>query len=145
MTEVKTKPTEISADSFIATIEDDKVRADCYTIINLMENITGEKPKMWGPAIIGFGKYTYKYESGRSGEICITGFSPREANITLYVLAGFPGQEELLQKLGKHKSGKGCLYIKKLDDVKVDVLEILIKESFKFLKEKHHTQLKIVD
>ena len=145
MTEVKTKPTEISADSFIATIEDDKVRADCYTIINLMENITGEKPKMWGPAIIGFGKYTYKYESGRSGEICITGFSPRKANITLYVLAGFPGQEELLQKLGKHKSGKGCLYIKKLDDVKVDVLESLIKESIKFLKEKHHTQLKIVD
>jgi hypothetical protein len=140
MTEVKTKPTEIPADSFIATIEDDKVRADCYTIINLMENITGEKPKMWGPAIVGFGKYTYKYESGRSGEICITGFSPRKANITLYVLAGFPGQEELLQKLGKHKSGKGCLYIKKLDDVKVDVLESLIKESFKFLKEKHHTQ-----
>ena len=141
MTEVKTKPTEISADSFIATIEDDKVRADCYTIINLMENITGEKPKMWGPAIIGFGKYTYKYESGRSGEICITGFSPRKANITLYVLAGFPGQEELLQKLGKHKSGKGCLYIKKLDDVKVDVLESLIKESIKFLKEKYSNQV----
>ena len=91
MAEAKTKPTEKTVDSFIATVEDDKVRADCYTIINLMEKVTGEKPKMWGPAIVGFGKYTYKYESGRSGEICMTGFSPRKANITLYVLAGFPG------------------------------------------------------
>jgi len=141
MAEAKTKPTEKTVDSFIATVEDDKVRADCYTIINLMEKVTGEKPKMWGPAIVGFGKYTYKYESGRSGEICMTGFSPRKANITLYVLAGFPGQAELLQKLGKHKSGKGCLYIKKLDDINIDVLESLIKESIKFLKEKYSNQV----
>ena len=126
MAEAKTKPTEKTVDSFIATVEDDKVRADCYTIINLMEKVTGEKPKMWGPAIVGFGKYTYKYESGRSGEICMTGFSPRKANITLYVLAGFPGQAELLDKLGKHTSGKGCLYIKKLADINIDVLESLI-------------------
>jgi hypothetical protein len=137
MAETKTKLTERSVDSFIATVEDDNVRADCYTLINLMEKVTGEKPKMWGPAIIGFGKYAYKYESGRSGEICMTGFSPRKANITLYVLAGFPKQAELLQNLGKHKSGKGCLYIKKLDDVNINVLESLIKESIKFLKEKY--------
>ena len=137
MAETKTKLTERSVDSFIATVEDDNVRADCYTLINLMEKIISEKPKMWGPAIIGFGKYAYKYESGRSGEICMTSFSPRKANITLYVLAGFPGQAELLQKLGKHKSGKGCLYIKKLDDVNINVLESLIKESIKFLKEKY--------
>ena len=141
MAEAKTKPTEKTVDSFIATVEDDKVRADCYTIINLMEKVTGEKPKMWGPAIVGFGKYTYKYESGRSGEICMTGFSPRKANITLYVLAGFPGQAELLDKLGKHTSGKGCLYIKKLGDVNIDVLESLIKESIKFLKEKYSNQV----
>ena len=141
MSEAKTKPTQRSVDSFIATVEDDKVRADCYTIINLMEKVTGESHKMWGPAIVGFGKYTYKYESGRSGEICMTGFSPRKANITLYVLAGFPGQAELLDKLGKHTSGKGCLYIKKLGDVNIDVLESLIKESIKFLKEKYSNQV----
>ncbi|WP_158989548.1 DUF1801 domain-containing protein [Mucilaginibacter sp. L196] len=141
MTEAKTKLTERSVDSFIAAVEDDKVRADCYAIINLMEKVTGEKPRMWGPAIVGFDKYTYKYESGRSGEICMTGFSPRKANITLYVLAGFPAQAELLQKLGKHKSGKGCLYIKKLDDVDINVLESLIRESIRFLKEKHPNQV----
>ena len=141
MAEAKTKPTEKTVDSFIATVEDDKVRADCYTIINLMEKVTGESHKMWGPAIVGFGKYTYKYESGRSGEICMTGFSPRKANITLYVLAGFPGQAKLLDKLGKHTSGKGCLYIKKLDDINIDVLESLIKESIKFLKEKYSNQV----
>jgi len=137
MAEAKTKPTEKSVDSFIATVEDDKVRADCYAIINLMEKVTGEKPKMWGPAIIGFGKYAYKYESGHSGEICLIGFSPRKANISLYGLSGFPGQIELLQKLGKHKTGKGCLYIKKLTDVDIDVLESIIKQSVNFLKKEH--------
>ncbi len=141
MVEAKTKLTEKSVDSFIATVKDDKARADCYTIISLMEKVTGEKPKMWGPSIVGFDKYTYRYESGRSGEICITGFSPRKANITLYVLAGFPKQAELLQNLGKHKSGKGCLYIKKLDDVNINVLESLIKESIRFLKEKYPNQV----
>jgi len=141
MAEAKTKLTEKSVDSFIATVEDGKVREDCYTIINLMEKVTGEKPKMWGSAIVGFGKYTYKYESGRSGEICMTGFSPRKANITLYVLAGFPEQAELLQDLGKHKSGKGCLYIKKLDDVNINILKSLIKESITFLKERYPNQV----
>jgi hypothetical protein len=140
MAEAKTKLTEKSVDSFIGTVEDDKVREDCYTIINLMEKATAEKPRMWGPAIVGFGKYTYKYESGRSGEICMVGFSPRKANITLYILAGFSQQAELLQKLGKHKSGKGCLYIKKLADVNINVLESLIKESIRFLKEKYPNQ-----
>ena len=140
MTEAKTKLTERSVDSFIAAVEDDKVRADCYAIINLMEKVTCEKPRMWGPAIVGFDKYTYKYESGRSGEICMVGFSPRKANITLYILAGFSQQAELLQQLGKHKSGKGCLYIKKLADVNINVLESLIKESIRFLKEKYPNQ-----
>lgn len=141
MAQAKTIPTEISVDSFIETVDDDKVRADCYTIINLMEKVTGEKPRMWGSAIVGFGKYAYKYESGHSGEICMTGFSPRKANISLYVLAGFPGQTELLHQLGKHKAGKGCLYIKKLADINIDVLKSLIKGSLKFLNEKYPNQI----
>jgi hypothetical protein len=137
MSEAKTKLTEKSVDSFLETITDQYVRNDCRSIISLMENITGEKAKMWGPAIIGLGKYNYKYDSGHSGEICLTGFSPRKANITLYVLAGFPGQDELLQKLGKYKTGKSCLYIKKLSDINIDVLEYLIKQSVDFLKKKY--------
>jgi len=140
MAEAKTKPTEISVNSFIQTVTDDQVRADCNAIIELMENASGEKPTMWGPAIVGFGKYTYKHESGRTGEICLTGFSPRKANITLYVLAGFQGQAELLEQLGKHKTGKGCLYIKKLSDINIDVLKNLVKGSIKFLKEKYPDQ-----
>jgi len=137
MAEAKTKPTEISVSDFIETIEDDIVRADCYSIINLMEKVTGEKPIMWGPAIVGFGKYAYKYESGRSGEICLTGFSPRKANISLYISGSFPERAGLLQQLGKHKTGKACLYIKKLSDINTDVLESLVKGSIKFLKEKY--------
>lgn len=113
------------------------MRDDCYALIQLMEKVTGEKAKMWGPAIIGCGQHHYKYDSGHEGDICLTGFSPRKANLTLYVLAGSPGQEELLQKLGKHKAGKGCLYVKKLDDVDMDILESLIKQSVDFLKKKY--------
>ena len=137
MAEAKTKPTEIAVADFLETVSDEQIRKDCNSIISLMENITGDMAKMWGPAIIGFGKYHYQYDSGRSGEICLAGFSPRKANITLYVLAGFPGQDELLAKLGKYKTGKSCLYIKKLSDVDIDVLGLLIKHSVDFLKEKH--------
>jgi Domain of unknown function (DU1801) len=137
MAEQKTKQTEQSVEGFLEKVADEKVRRDCFTIIKLMQKVTGLPPKMWGPAIVGFGKYHYKYESGHEGDICVTGFSPRKANLSLYVLAGFPGQDDLLNKLGKHKTGKGCLYIKKLDDVDVDILETLIKKSFDFMKKKH--------
>jgi hypothetical protein len=137
MAEAKTKPTEIAVADFLETVSDEQIRKDCNSIISLMENITGDMAKMWGPAIIGFGKYHYQYDSGRSGEICLAGFSPRKANITLYVLASFPGQDELLAKLGKYKTGKSCLYIKKLSDVDIDVLGSLIKHSVDFLKKKH--------
>jgi hypothetical protein len=137
MAAVKTKPTEQTIKSFLDKVPDEKARNDCYTLIRIMEKVTGEKPKMWGPAIIGFGQYHYKYDSGREGDICLTGFSPRKGSLSLYVLAGFKGQEELLAKLGKHKIGKGCLYIKKLDDVDINVLERLIIRSFEFLKKKH--------
>jgi len=137
MAEAKTKLTEKSVDSFLATVADEQVRADCYTIVKLMEKASGKSPIMWGPAIVGFGNYHYKYDSGREGDICTIGFSPRKGKITLYVLCGFPGQQQLLEKLGKHKAEGGCLYIKKLTDVTIDVLEDLIKQSFEFKSKLH--------
>jgi len=137
MAEAKTKLTEQTVDSFLANVAEEQVRTDCYTIIKLMQKASGEPPKMWGPAIIGFGSYHYKYDSGREGDICTIGFSPRKGKITLYVLCGFQGQEQVLEKLGKHKAEGGCLYIKKLTDVNVDVLDSLIKQSFEFKKKLH--------
>jgi len=100
----------------------------------MMEKITGEKPKMWGPSIIGFGKYEYRYESGHGGEMCVAGFSPRKAAITIYILMGFEKTPELLKKLGKHKVSKACLYIKRLSDIDLKVLEELVKMSVKEIK-----------
>lgn len=137
MAEAKTKLTEQTVDSFLANVADEQVRADCLAIINLMQKASGEPPKMWGPAIIGFGSYHYKYDSGREGDICTIGFSPRKGKITLYVLCGFQGQAQALENLGKHKAEGGCLYIKKLTDVNVDVLEDLIKRSFEFKIKQH--------
>jgi hypothetical protein len=134
MAETKTKPTDVPVDSFLATVPDEKLRADCYTLINLMEKITGEKPVMWGPSIVGFGKYRYKYNSGNGGEICLTGFSPRKDSLSLYCLSSCPGQNEMLDQLGKHKAGKGCLYVKKLDDVNLDILEQLVAKSVAFMR-----------
>ena len=138
MAEAKTKLTEQTVDSFLANVNEEQVRTDCYAIIKLMEKASGEPPRMWGPAIIGFGSYHYKCDSGREGDICTIGFSPRKGKITLYVLCGFPGQEQALEKLGKYKAEGGCLYIKKLTDVNIDVLESLIKQSFEFKNEKHN-------
>jgi len=138
MAETKTKLTEQTIDSFLVTVAEEQVRADCYTIIQLMEKASGEPARMWGTAIIGFGSYHYKYDSGREGDMCLIGFSPRKGKITLYVLCGYPGQEQALEKLGKHKAEGGCLYIKKLADVNVDILESLIKQSFAY-KTKLHT------
>jgi len=134
MAEMKTKPTEVAVDSFLANVADENVRADCYNLISLMEKVTGEKPVMWGTAIVGFGKYRYHYSSGHSGETCLTGFSPRKGNLSLYCLSGCPGQNDMLKQLGKHKAGKGCLYIKTLNDVNVDVLEQLVAKSAEFMK-----------
>jgi hypothetical protein len=135
MAEQKTKQNEASVDEFLAKTDDD-TRRDCYALISLMEKVTGEKAKMWGPAIVGFGQYHYKYASGHEGDICKVGFSPRKGNLSLYVLAGAEGQNALLADLGKHKAGKGCLYIKKLSDIKLDVLETMIKNAMKYLETK---------
>jgi hypothetical protein len=136
MAELKTKQNELSVDDFLNKVADENVRKDCYAIIKLMEKITGCPPKMWGTAIIGFGKYHYKYESGREGDICMIGFSPRKQNITLYVKAA-AAQEDLFEKLGKHKSGKDCVYIKKLDDIDIKILEKIIRGTIKYLKNKY--------
>jgi hypothetical protein len=126
MAENKTKMTEASVDGYLAAIQDESRRKDCEALSALMAKATQQPPKMWGTSIVGFGSYHYKYESGREGDSCLVGFSSRKGDITLYLVASFPGQQELLAKLGKHKLGKGCLYIRKLSDVDTGVLEQLV-------------------
>jgi hypothetical protein len=130
MAENKTKQTELSVSAFINALPDQTKRSDAKALVKLMQNVTGEKPKMWGPSIVGFGSCHYVYESGREGDMPIAGFSPRKAAMVLYGLAGlFEGAEALFAKLGKHTTGKGCLYIKKLADVDQKVLEALVTQS----------------
>jgi hypothetical protein len=136
MGRLKTVPNKINIDRFLNHIEDQKKRDDSYVLLNLMKKITGEAPQMWGASIIGFGKYHYKYESGREGDWFLTGFSPRKQNLTLYIMSGFEQYEEFLIKLGKFKTGKSCLYIKKLEDIDLKVLEQLIRQSTRYLANK---------
>lgn len=128
--ELKTKETTASVDAFIAK-QPEAIAADCRTIMQLMKKATGEEARMWGPGIVGYGRYAYKYETGREGEWMITGFSPRKANLTLYIMMGFEEEAALMEKLGKHTTGKSCLYIKKLSDVDLKVLEKLIVKGVK--------------
>ncbi len=134
MSEVKTRPNEQHVPAFLNTVSDDLRKQDCYTIMNLMENITREKPKMWGDSIIGFGSYHYKYKSGREGDWFLTGFSPRKQNLTLYIMSRFKRYEELISKLGKYKTGKACLYIKRLTDIDLNILEELIIQSVEHMR-----------
>ncbi len=131
MAELKTKKTESSVEGFLNTVKDEEVRKDCFEIAKMMKKATKEEPKMWGPAIIGFGSYHYKYESGREGDMMKIGFSPRKQNITLYIMLGADPENPLLKKLGKYTIGKGCLYIKKIADIDKQVLQELINESAK--------------
>ena len=129
MADNKTKPTKVSVTAFIDGLPDEGKQADAKALVRLMQSATGEKPKMWGPSIIGFGAYHYTYESGREGDMPLTGFSPRKSALTLYNSMAFTGAEELLTKLGKHSTGKGCLYIKKLSDVDERVLKAMVVKS----------------
>ena len=129
MAENKTKPTDTSVTEFLNSIENEKKRRDSFTIMELMKEITGEGPKMWGDSMVGFGSYHYKYASGREGDMYLAGFSPRKQNLTLYIMAGFENYDTLLNQLGKYKTGKACLYINKIEDVDRDVLKELIKQS----------------
>ncbi len=129
MAELKTKPNKASVTEFIKKVADAKRREDCRVVLKIMEDATRAKAEMWGPGIVGFGRYHYKYESGREGDWMITGFSPRKDNLTLYIMPGFDGFADLMKRLGKYKTGKSCLYIKNLDDVNLSVLKKLVKES----------------
>lgn len=131
MGENKTKPTDASVEAYLADIEDEIRRKDCETLVKLMTRATQQKPKMWGTAIVGFGVHKYKYASGREGETCLVGFSPRKGDISIYGTGSAPKQEELLSKLGKHTLGRGCLYVGNLKDVDVAVLEQLVSASAK--------------
>ena len=129
MADNKTKPTELSVAAFIDAIADSTKRADAKALVRLMQNAAGEKPKMWGSSIIGFGSYHYRYESGREGDMPLIAFSPRKTATVLYNMIGSSDSKALLAKLGKHTTGKGCLYIKKLADVDQQVLEAMVVKS----------------
>ena len=135
--ENKTKETDVSVDDFIAAVADSSQRADAENIRAMMEKLSGEPAKMWGPSIVGFGSYHYRYESGREGDMCRIGFSPRKGQTVLYLIDGFEGHSELLARLGKHKTGKSCLYIKRLADVDPAVLEQLFHRSLAYMAEKY--------
>ncbi len=133
MAELKTQPNEQSVEAFLNSVEDEKKRQDCFTILGIMKQITKAEPQMWGTSMVGFGTYHYKYESGREGDWFLAGFSPRKQNLTLYIMAGFSRYDELLSKLGKFKTGKSCLYIKKIEDVDLPTLKELIKQSVAYV------------
>lgn len=124
--DIKTRPTTLSVDAFIAKVANEKRRKDAGAALALMKKATGLSPKMWGPSIIGFGSYHYKYESGREGDMCLTGFSPRAAAMVFYLLGCAPEKNPLFQKLGKFKASKSCIYVNKLDDIDLAVLEKII-------------------
>jgi len=133
----KTQITDASVDNFLDQIKDEQKRKDSFEVKALMEAITGEPAKMWGSAIIGFGTYHYKYDSGREGDFMKTGFSPRAQNISIYIMTGFERHDELVQKLGKYKVGKSCLYVKKLDDIDIEVLKELVSSSYQLMTKKY--------
>ena len=138
MAELKTKVTKASVADFIRKVPDENKRKDAFVLLKLFTSITGEKPKMWGASIIGFGSYHYKSErSAQEGDWPLTGFSPRKQNLTLYIMSGFSEQATLLKKLGKYKKSVGCLYINKLEDVNLGVLKQIIKKSLTVMKKKH--------
>lgn len=137
MAQNKTQPTQKSVHEFIAGIEDEQKLADCHELLSVMSKVTGEEATMWGPSLIGFGKYHYKYASGREGEFFLTGFSPRKQALTVYIMPGFEFAADLMERLGKYKTGKSCLYIKKLDDIDRNILTQLIEKSVAYMREKY--------
>ena len=129
MAELKTQPTQESVVAFLNSVPNEKRRADSFKILALMQEVTGKEPILWGTSMIGFGCYQYKYASGREGEWFVTGFAPRKQALTLYIMSGFSDYDELLGKLGKHTTGKACLYINNIEDIDINVLRDLIQQS----------------
>ncbi|PJJ79402.1 DUF1801 domain-containing protein [Mucilaginibacter auburnensis] len=137
MAKNKTTENATSVADFINSVADENKRNDSFKIVELIEHETGLPAKMWGPAIVGFGSYHYKYESGREGDAPLVGFSPRANAITFYIATGFAERDDLLNQLGKHTTGKGCVYVKKLNDIDTDVLKKLIRRSIEYMQEKY--------
>ncbi len=135
--ELKTKVNEASVEEFFNQVNDETKRDDCRKIAAMMEKASGKPAKMWGPSIVGFDQYHYKYESGREGDMCRIGFSPRKQNMTVYIVDGFEKYDDLMAKLGKHSTGKSCLYFKKLSDIDENVLKELIELSVKWFNDKY--------
>jgi len=135
MAELKTKPTGEDVAQFLNALSDEKKRQDSFTLIELMRQATGKEPKLWRGGIVGFGDVHYKYASGHEGDTGIIGFAPRKQNLTIYLLSGFDGQEQVLARLGKHKIGKGCLYIKRLEDINMPALRELIQNSVESVRQ----------
>jgi hypothetical protein len=137
MAEIKTKTTTASIDEYIASRANEAQKADCMSLMAMLKRVTGEKPKMWGPSIVGYGLYKYTYESGRSGEMCRTGFAIRGKELVVYIVAEGTEQQALLAQLGQHKMGQSCLYIKRLADIDMNILEQLVIGSLTQLKARH--------
>lgn len=137
MAELKTKPNDASVEEFLNAVENEQKRKDAFRLLEIMEEVTGEKGKMWGPSIVGFGTYHYVYPTGNSGDWMLAGFSPRKQALTVYMMAGNNRYEKDLEKLGKHKIGKSCLYIKKLEDIDEKVLISMIKDSIETVKKRY--------
>lgn len=142
MAEPKTKQTTASVEDFINAVKDEQTRDDCWAVVKLMQGITKAEPKMWGPSIVGFGFYSYKYASGRTGDWPLAAFSPRKQNLTLYVMPGFDGYDELMDKLGTFTCGKSCIYIKRLSDLHLPTLKKLITASVKHTLKAHPPEKK---
>ena len=140
MAENKTKATTASVTAYLDAIKDEERRRDCRELSRLMARVSRQKSKMWGPSIVGFGSYHYKYESGHEGDCCIVGYSSRKPAISVYLMGDFPGRKELLARLGKHKMAKVCLYIRRLSDVDAKVLEKLVAGSIKAVKGRYGVQ-----
>ena len=134
----KTQKNDSSVLEFLNNVENEKRKTDAFAMLKIMKKLTKEEPKMWGPSLVGFGSYHYKYKSGREGDFFLTGFSPRKQSLTLYIMNGFERYNELMSQLGKYKTGKSCLYINKLEDVDLKILENLIVESVDYMKNKYH-------
>ena len=134
--QLKTQRNDASVTAFLDSVREEKRRKDCYSVAALMEEVTGEKPAMWGTSIVGFGSYHYKYDSGQEGDWPLVGFSPRKDSLTLYIMPGFADYTELLGRLGKHKKGVSCLYIKSLADVDLATLKTLVRQSVKHMKQR---------
>lgn len=137
MAELKTKPSDDSVRDFIAAIENEDRRRDCQAVLEIMQEATGERPRIWGSGMVGFGSYHYKYASGREGDWFLTGFAPRKNDLTLYIMPGFDRFEALMKKLGKHKTGKSCLYIKRLSDIDPAVLKKLVADSVVHMRQQY--------